>query len=509
MKDPPTWDVGLGLTGLYLTIEDFDSQYEQNAENVLLVNNFDTRNEEDVATLNSLMITEFTSDVLDTKPSCVCEKTHGEPKRGWICEHCGTEVVAVTERPMESILWARVPEGVTSFFSPQAWAVLANSFKYRGVDMMRYMADPSYQIKNKAVEQDSVILKLKEMKWKRSMNYFIDNFDKAVDYLLQSKIVKPAANRRMVELFIVENKHKFFPKYIPVPNKNLFISEVTSLGTWVDKVIFPAIDGVRDTASLEHGALKTTQQVRENRVIKVVIQLSEFYHDYRRENMSGKPGLYRRQLFGLRMDYTTRCVISSIHGVHDYDELHIPWGVGLILLKIHILNKLCRRGYSPNEADQLIMLHVKRYHPLLDEIMTELLNEGPKGGPRIMFQRNPSLLRGSAQLLRITRIKGCGNRGWEIELDSTISLSVLVLKAYGADFDGDEMNGKLALDQHEMNMLSRLEPHLSVMSTNAPFTVSGVVEIPGPILATLANFVHEDDAVLLKELKSLRERESK
>ena len=84
---------------------------------------------------------------------------------------------------------------------------------------------------------------------------------------------------------------------------------------------------------------------------------------------------------------------------------------------------------------------------------------------------------------------------------------MLVLKAYGADFDGDEMNGKLALDQHEMNMLSRLEPHLSVMSTNAPFTVSGVVEIPGPILATLANFVHEDDAVLLKELKSLRERE--
>lgn len=500
--DEVTWDVGVKLTGLYLEIEDFDALYEQNAESVLLVNNFDTRDEEDVKMMNQLLLTEFRTDVLDTQPSCVCQKHKGEPKRGWICDNCGTEVVAVTERPMESILWARVPDGVSSFFSPRAWSVLSNAFRYRGIDMLRYVSDPSYTIKNKKAEDDPVIQKLKAMKWKRSYNNMVDNFDTIIDYLLNAKIVKPAANRRMLEMFILENKSKFFPKYIPILNKNLFISEITSLGTWVDRVIFPAIDMVRDTASLEHGALKVTQQVKENRIVKVIAQLADFYHEYTRENMSGKPGMYRRQIFGLRMDYTTRCVISSIHGNHTYDEIHVPWGVGLMTFKIHILNKLCRRGFSPNEADQLIMKNVTRYHPLLDEVMLELLAEAPGRGPKILFQRNPSLLRGSAQLLTITRIKGCGGRAWEIEADSTISLSVLVLKAYGADFDGDEMNGKIALDEVEARILSRLEPHLSVMSTNAPFEISGVLDIPGPVLATIANFVHENDEVLLKEVNN-------
>lgn len=498
--DDVTWDVGLKLTGLYLEIEDFDALFEKNAESVLLVNNFDTRNENDVNMMNQLLITEFKTDVLDTQPMCVCQKHKGEPKRGWVCEDCGTEVVAVTERPMESILWARVPDGVSSFFSPRAWSVLSTAFKHRGIDMMRYISDPSYTIKNKKAEDDPVIQKLKAMKWKRSYNNMIDNFDKIIDFLLNAKIVKPAANRRMLEMFILENKSKFFPKYIPILNKSLFISEITTLGTWVDKVIFPAIDMVRDTAALEHGALKVTQQVKENRIVKVICQLADFYHDYTRENMSGKPGLYRRQLFGLRMDYTTRCVITSIHGVHNYDDLHIPWGVGLMTFKIHIMNKLCRRGLSPSEADQLIMRHVKSYHPLLDEVMLEILSEAPGRGPKMLFQRNPSLLRGSAQLLTITRIKGCGGRAWEIEVDSTISLSVLVLAAFGADFDGDEMNGKAALDSVESKILSRLEPHLSVMSTNTPFEISKVLSIPGPIMATIANFVHENDDSLLKDI---------
>ena len=58
--------------------------------------------------------------------------------------------------------------------------------------------------------------------------------------------------------------------------------------------------------------------------------------------------------------------------------------------------------------------------------MNELIAEAPNQRIPVIFQRNPTLHRGSAQLLYITKVK-------KDPRDITISLSVLVLSAPNAD----------------------------------------------------------------------------
>ena len=62
-----------------------------------------------------------------------------------------------------------------------------------------------------------------------------------------------------------------------------------------------------------------------------------------------------------------------------------------------------------------------------------------------------------------------------------------------ADFDGDEMNTFIPVDKQEHDAFYRLAPHLSVMDTHAPFKVSGNIKIPGPVMATIAHWMHQND----------------
>ena len=92
----------------------------------------------------------------------------------------------------------------------------------------------------------------------------------------------------------------------------------------------------------------------------------------------------------------------------------------------HITNKLLRKGLSPSECEKFLMLHTNKYHPDLDAIFKELIEESPYPGLPIILQRNPSLVRGSAQQFYVTKIKPDPSV-------NTISLSVLTLAAPNAD----------------------------------------------------------------------------
>ena len=62
----------------------------------------------------------------------------------------------------------------------------------------------------------------------------------------------------------------------------------------------------------------------------------------------------------------------------------------------------------------------------------DFITSRPDKGMPCLFHRNPSLLSGSSEYLRITKIKR--DTG-----DNTISLSTLVVKAPNGDFDGDAL----------------------------------------------------------------------
>lgn len=412
--------------GVYATLIDYDRLYESVSNRVTLVNTFDVRDEDQKQRLKDLLYTEYEGDTFDNAPSCDCGYLKGEFNTGLRCDNCGTTVAAVTERPMESILWLEVPEGVRAFISPAVWNILNRTFKYRSVEMLRWLSDPTYQAKNNIDKTDELFEKFRAVNWNRSINYLIDNFDQALEIMFDHRVVAPMRYRVMIEKFIEENRRYFFPKYLPIPNRAIFITEKTAMGTYTDQVIYSAMDAVLTIASLGSSVIPITQRVKENRTVKVVRQLSGYYHDYIKANLSTKPGMFRRQVYGSRLDYSGRAVISSLSGPHLYNEVHFPWGLSVMMFKVHITNKLLRQGLSPSECEKFLMLHTNRYHPELDRIFKELIDESPYLGLPILLQRNPSLVRGSAQQFYVTVVKPDPD-------NSTINISTLALAAPNAD----------------------------------------------------------------------------
>lgn len=156
-----------------------------------------------------------------------------------------------------------------------------------------------------------------------------------------------------------------------------------------------------------------------------------------------------------------------------------------MVFKLHLTNKLLRRGMTPNEAMSFLYEHTLKYHPLLDELFKELLSESPYGGFPVLLNRNPSLKRGSIQMMRVTKIKT------DPQIN-TISMSVLALKAPNADFDGDQLNGMLILDLETAKRLERLQPHHNVLDLQKPRALSRDIALPAPVLATISNWLYED-----------------
>ncbi|MNY13518.1 hypothetical protein D3C86_1466540 [compost metagenome] len=151
--------------------------------------------------------------------------------------------------------------------------------------------------------------------------------------------------------------------------------------------------------------------------------------------------------------------------------------------KIHLTNKLLKRGFTPNEANKFLFENTLCYHPLLDELFKELIAEAPRGGIAVIFQRNPTLTRLSAQRLYVKRVK-------TNPAINTISPSVNILSGMNADFDGDALNGIVILDKKTLEKLDPLAPKNGVLDLRTPRAISGHVSLSSTMIATIANFIH-------------------
>lgn len=61
-----------------------------------------------------------------------------------------------------------------------------------------------------------------------------------------------------------------------------------------------------------------------------------------------------------------------------------------------------------------------------------------------------------------------------------------------ADFDGDQLNLTLMPDNYLADATELIAPHTWVLSTDEPHQISGNLELQGPIVETIVNYVHQD-----------------
>ena len=412
-----------GELGIYQEVVDFEDLLRSLPYPPKFINDIDNGTPEGREELNQYLYTKYEKDYLSNTPCCVCKRIEGGDREGDFCTNCNSYVVPPTERPIVPDVWIRAPDGVKALINPLFWNILSKSFTSSGCNLIEYLCNPGYN----GHEKNKYLIKLKEYNFPRGLNAFFDNFDAIMDVLVTGKLYKGAAKARAhLKQLIDENRQKIFTRYLPIPNKITFVVESSSVGSFHDSSNIDALDAVRTICSLSSSLTPPTQKVKENRTLKAISQLSNYYVEQYNNTFSKKEGLFRKQIYGTRMPFAYRSVISSLSVRHLYNEVHLPWGLGVSLFRIHLGNKLLRRGYTPNEATGFINKHVKLYNPLMDELLQELIKESPFVGLPTILQRNPTLARLSAQSLMVTKIKTDPG-------DNTTSLSVLVLKGPNAD----------------------------------------------------------------------------
>lgn len=469
------------VMSVYQKLINLERIFKQLEKPPIIINDLQTSTEEEKEELNKRIYTLYDSGVMNTVAKCECGKLSGDYNLGVTCQVCNTEVTSPFYQDLEPLLWVRSPKDVAKLMNPHVWFILNRAFSISNFSLIRWLVETSYNPPRDFKE----VRVLQEKGIQRGYNNFIENFYSIYKTLTELKSFSKgskAENIQLVTRMIEENPDCLFTQYLPLPNRALLVIEDTNMGRYADDVYFSVINTIQMMSSIDTVRTKsrkrgtkvkpgmvtasdifgisddvesvinltemgeapspdflednTSVRRKENRTAKMMHGLSVFYNNYYKENLGSKPGLIRKHIFSSRVNFSCRAVITSVTEPHRYDELIIPWTAAIGTLRFHILNKLTKRGFRSNEAIAFINDYARVYHPLLDEIFDELINEAVHTDPEtgevykgipVTLCRNPSLSRGSIIRLRVTKIRKDPSI-W------SLGLSILSVVSLNADF---------------------------------------------------------------------------
>lgn len=182
-------------------------------------------------------------------------------------------------------------------------------------------------------------------------------------------------------------------------------------------------------AKINKDKLKMDQKIKEKTSLlyDLQVQINTVYTKLA-EILARKKGDIRSSLGG-RLAFTSRSVIKQDPYLRC-DEIKLPFQGLLELYQqviINILVKTQNISYSAAHK-RWFKAQIKGYDQTIYDIIDGLIKDS--GGLPFIINRNPTIQYGS-----VLRVRCIG-----INLDYTMSISLLILKKMAADFDGDTLN---------------------------------------------------------------------
>ncbi|MCY1281941.1 hypothetical protein D9M68_20000 [compost metagenome] len=478
--------------GVYLRVIGYDDKFNRLQHPAILMNDFNIDLEADRAKLNNLIYASLDGDSLSSSASCDCGEITGMDNYGIRCKECLSLVTPITEKPMESLLWLRVPTGIKSFINLTVWRILSKNLTHSNFNILEHLCNPRYIPPNNLPADK--LRKLERLEITRGYNNFVDNYEAIITGLFKAGLVGPSASarrRKKILRFLQENLDRTFSQYLPFPTRLSFIKESANNRITADPKMVDAVNAAHiligvDNRETSDSQLPLALPLKEARVVSALQSFDSYYKTFEADIIFRKPGVARKLIYGTRPYWGFRGVITSRQKPHRQDAIEMPWSLSVLLFKVHLQNKLLPQGYTPNEMQAMIYENTLRWHPELDRLFKELLAESPNGTIPTIFGRNPTLTRGSVGYNQIDNIKFDPT-------DNTISMSPLNLIDKNADFDGDALWGELPLDNKNAKVMSRHDPVTGVMDLNKPFSVSRNTTLPAPLIASITNWIIEGD----------------
>lgn len=439
---------------LILKFNSMDEEFRRYQGPKIILNDLPAKTEADREYFLTLTRQTFNSDIVSVMPRCDCPDDiglKGEHVLGEVCDICNTPVRRTIDENIESMLWFRQPAEIEKLISPIILIMLLKRFSKSKYSVIQWLIDRSYR---PVVKMPAVVLRMQSIGIKRGYNYFVQNFDEIMKWLFsQPEFVHRKTSLSsivdMLELtdvdgdplrnLVTDKRDILFSEYLPIPNRSLLVLEKSALGIYGEGTTFDIQNTLNTMLSIDRDYYDQTLIAKENRTAKILLMLASYYLNIFDTNMSPKPALLRKHVYGARGNHCFRAVITSHEGPHDHDEIHIPWCVASTVYQLHIIPRLLEGGvtrggipyrFTLNEAIGYMYGHVNRYSPILDELFENLIAQSKYNGQIALLQRNPSLAQGSAQRVRITKVK-------KDPMDTTVSISDLVCAALNADYDGE------------------------------------------------------------------------
>lgn len=349
---------------------------------------------------------------------CECGMTHGRINHGLICNYCG-KVVKYKDDDITKTGWIVLDTD---------YIIHPNLFKsleaFVGPAKFDKIIKPDIVVDSNGMPVKKQVTKIEDSFRGIGIVGFREKF-----YQIMSYYLAKYPNKKNYYDDIMANRDKIFISSIPVFSTKLRPTKLDSSGSLkYEKTNENYALIARLVAECNKRGLDIDEYEKDkfDKLYFIQIEYNKIYTELK-DILAKKKGDIRSAVGG-RYSFSARAVIKQDVSLKP-DQIKLPYAALCELLQQTIINIIVRTySCTYSEAYKKWYKASIGYDKVIYDIIMGLINDGP--GLPVLINRNPTISFGGIMFVRCVGIN----------LDYTMSVSVLILKPLAADFDGDSLN---------------------------------------------------------------------
>lgn len=494
------------------------------------------------------IICDVAADRDDSVAVCPCENLSGNYYEGVRCPACGQICTADLFNQIRNDTWLAIPNSIVKVLNPQVYIILS---KWLG-NIARI------PILTSVVDMNQPVMPIPGTPFftGQGFNWLYNNFDMFINHFINSH---PTKSRRdsgpNIRAFLSKTGDAIWCTKLPILSRMVQpITRHSDTVRYADpelKTLMKAIFTLGSTLISEKMMKFSIDHVERN-FHAVYASFLEYTTNILTYKLAKKPSVLRKHVFGTRYHMTGRSVVIAMMGNHEADEVYLPWKLGIMMYKYHIISVLINHhGMTVVDANNRVMTALKIYDHTIDLIMQKLITDCPTKGLPILLNRNPSLKLAAIQQLYVTKIKPAltvsptstivrnssgsihqiddsilqfnddgfaGGYRMDDDLtdqkdevndnepnlevleritrrieDETIEVSPLIIRGPNIDFDGDEINLMVLCEQGEIPKFHNIHPYHRLLSSSEVAINGQDVSISNQQLVVLSAWLNHQE----------------